>query len=471
MEEPRRAVVRRSSPRRERSLWGLRELLGTAPSLVLVVLLLLDQVDVVEPFDAWPLGGWAHGLDGFLLLAIFLVLASVFFITWRLGAVESRPAGCVPLSTRWPRPANATGRSSTTTCTPSSARPRGAALFGEVNAVTEQVSGYTCDELRGTELTGLVDPEQRAWVLGMFSGVLKGEPLQADISIIRKDGTARELSVTGLPIVVHDDVVGAYGIAEDVAERHRLERELDAARVVAEEANAAKSVFMANMSHELRTPLTSVLGADFQMLMDVDLDTESARLARTVDRSGKRLLRLVNDLLDFAKIEAGRADLERVPLDVRALVDEVATAAVPAADAKGLRLGYDVDEAVPAELLGDPSRIAQVLTNLLDNAVKFTASGEVAVGVEVVAVDGDTVELLVCVRDTGIGLGAEQESCLFESFRQADPSMTREHGGTGLGLAICHQLVELMGGSIWVESSPGDGSTFSVVLPLGRDVG
>ncbi len=462
-------AARPEKPDRGRVAWSLRELLATAPPLVLVVLLLLDQVDLVEPFDAWPLGGWASELDGFLVLAIFSVVASTVFATWRLRAIE-----------------NQTRRLRVAERTLAETSQRYGSLFdyhlhavfeldlsgrfGEVNAVSERVSGYTRHELQGMELSQLVAPDRREWVLGLFRGVLDREPLQAELSIIRKDGTTRELSVTGLPIIVGNEVVGAYGIGEDITERNRLERELEEARRAAEAANEAKSVFLANVSHELRTPLTGVLGAN-EMLSDLDLEPEGARLARIVDRSGQRLLRLVNDLLDFAKIEAGKTDLERVPVSVRSLVDEVISAAAPGVDGSSLVLSHAVDAAVPRDLVGDPTRIAQVLTNLVDNAVKFTAAGEVTLSVEVASVDAEAVELLLQVRDTGIGLSPEEQSRLFQSFSQADSSITRKYGGTGLGLAISHQLVELMGGSIRVESSPGRGSTFSVLLPMVRASG
>jgi signal transduction histidine kinase len=245
-----------------------------------------------------------------------------------------------------------------------------------------------------------------------------------------------------------------------------MERDLEVTRSRAEQASEAKSMFLANVSHEIRTPLTAVL-ATAELLVDSDLDDEQVALAETLHRSGLRLLRLVNEILDFSTIEAGKATVYDVDLDLRAVVLDVVGLARSAAEDKGLLLAVDVDPTLPAPVSGDPERIAQVLTNLLSNAVKFTDEGSVHVRVEVAERTPTTAKVMFRVEDTGIGLTEEQHGRLFEAFSQGDQSVSRRYGGTGLGLAICKELVTMMGGSIWAGGTPGAGSTFAFVLPFG----
>lgn len=341
--------------------------------------------------------------------------------------------------------------------------------FVEANPAAEKVSGYGADELIGMEFARILPPEEVEAVATAFLAILGRETRQLETAVERPDGSTAEVSVTGLPIVVDGEVVGVYGIAEDITARNRMQRELARTRRSAEQANEAKSMFLANVSHEIRTPLTAVM-ATTELLVDSGLDPDQERLAEVVQRSSRRLLRLVDDVLDFSAIESGRASVQDVSLDLPGLAADVVELVRPQAEDKGLTLTLLVDPAVPRELTGDPERLAQVLTNLLDNAVKFTGSGDVRVRVEVAEERPANVKVLVRVEDTGIGITHEQQARLFQSFSQGDSSITRRYGGTGLGLAICKQLVTLMGGSIWVSSAPGRGSTFAFALPLGRPV-
>lgn len=339
--------------------------------------------------------------------------------------------------------------------------------FTAVNAeALLQSGGYTAEQLLGQSFVALLFDEDVPTVLGHFTQLLDKQASTFEVRFRRADGSAGELEIIGLPIVVDDEVVEVYGIAEDITDRKEFQRELREARRAAESASEAKSAFLATMSHEIRTPLTSVLAAA-ELLADSGLTAQQRRLVTLMERSGERLLRLVNDILDFSRIEAGRAEITAAPFDLVQLVDETVLIVRGAADDKGLVVTCTVDRGLPHRLVGDAERIAQVLTNLVDNAGKFTHAGSIAIDVAGVPSDDDHVVLVrFAVRDTGIGLTPEQQAVVFDRFEQADSSVTREYGGAGLGLAISRQLVTQMGGELSVTSEPGRGSTFAFVLPL-----
>ncbi|GGO71421.1 PAS domain-containing sensor histidine kinase [Nocardioides deserti] len=339
--------------------------------------------------------------------------------------------------------------------------------FVEANPAAERVSGYAADELIGMPFAQLLQPGAEGPVAEAFVEIVQRRAQQLETVVLRPDGTTAEVSVTGVPIVLDDEVVGVYGIAEDVTARNRMQRELARTRRSAEQASEAKSMFLANVSHEIRTPLTAVM-ATTELLVDSGLDPEQERFAAAVQRSSQRLLRLVDDILDFSSIEAGRASVHDVDMDLRTVVGDAVSLVRPVAEERGLELSLTVDPDLPRRLTGDPERLGQVVGNLLDNAVKFTPEGSVRVSVEVAETLPASTKVLVRVEDTGIGITEEQQGKLFQSFSQGDSSITRRYGGTGLGLAICKQLVTLMGGSIWVTSSPGGGSTLAFAVPLGR---
>ena len=250
----------------------------------------------------------------------------------------------------------------------------------------------------------------------------------------------------------------------------RFVRQLLAAKETAEAANAAKSRFLANMSHELRTPMNGVLGT-VELIKQGALSAEQRRFADIAHQSGKVMLDLIATILDHSKIEAGQLDLVEGPVDMRGVVENATDMQRADAITKGLSLTTSLAADVPVTLLGDAGRLRQVVINLVGNAVKFTQTGEVAVRVTVEDADDETATLRCEVRDTGVGIAADQLQRIFEAFAQADDSSTRRKGGTGLGLAIARQLVELMGGRIGVVSQPGKGSTFWFTVPLRRPLG
>ena len=302
--------------------------------------------------------------------------------------------------------------------------------------------------------------------------VIQGETVNCEETCLDSDGNETVLYTTKVPLRTPDGkITGIMGIGRNITERVRAERQMKEAREAAEAANRAKSEFVANMSHEVRTPMNGVIGLA-ELLLETRLDTQQRDYAASIHESGKTLLTIINDILDFSKIEAGKLDLEMLDMDLRAIVEDAGRVLALQAHRKGLELALRIDQSLPDSVKGDPNRIRQILLNLGNNAVKFTAAGEVELDLEVIGSDASGTHVRIHVRDTGIGIPADRLGKLFQPFSQVDASTTRRFGGTGLGLSIVRRLVELMGGETGVESTEGVGSRFwfTVLFPPSESV-
>ena len=349
---------------------------------------------------------------------------------------------------------------------------RGVCTFA--NPAAAKMLGYAASEIRGHNLHALIHHHRAdgtAYPVAdcpIFRAVRTGTGCRVANEVYwRKDGSPFEVEYTARPIVEAGAVTGAVVTFADISGRRQAERELVAAKTAAEDASRAKGEFLANMSHEIRTPLNGILGLT-ELVLGGELTPDQRESLGMVRSSADALMAVVNDILDFSKIEAGKLDLDPTPFAPADAVADALQLLGLRAEAKGLRLAADLRPGLPAVAVGDAGRLRQVLTNLVGNAVKFTAKGEVVVRAELVAHEASGPRVRFSVTDTGVGIAQAKQASIFDAFTQADGSTTRRYGGTGLGLTISSRLVGLMGGRIWVTSEPGRGSTFAFEVALGR---
>ena len=330
------------------------------------------------------------------------------------------------------------------------------------NPAFEQLFGYTSSEIIGKKLDPLVNTSQTLQEATEYTHQVMNGPVHGFGKRRRKDGRLINVELFGVPVVVSGEVIGTLAIYHDITE-------LDKARQEAEEANRAKSEFLANMSHEIRTPMNGVIGM-LELALDTELTDEQHDYLRIGLQSAESLLTLLNDIIDFSKIEAKKLDLEIIDFSLRHLIEDVAHAMAKKAEDKGIEIACLTHPDLSVEIKGDPCRLRQILVNLTGNAIKFTEEGEVVIRAEPIK-DSDThTSIRFSVKDTGIGIPHDRQAAVFERFTQADGSTTRRFGGTGLGLAISKQLIETMGGEIGLESEPGVGSTFWFILNFEKQV-
>jgi PAS domain S-box-containing protein len=320
------------------------------------------------------------------------------------------------------------------------------------NPAFEQLFSYTRAEVVGKNLDRLISPNEPEEAISFTRQTKKGNAIHGYTTRYRKDGSPVEVEVAGVQVSIGNNNVGLLAIYHDITELINAKR-------AAESADRAKSEFLANMSHEIRTPMNGVIGM-IELLKDTPMDNEQRDYLNTANESAESLMTLINEILDFAKIESGQMSVETIDFDLRSMVEGVARTMATRAEAKGLEMVCMVNRDIPSRVKGDPTRLRQVLVNLVGNAIKFTAQGEIVIRAIVDEKKEDTSRILFSITDTGIGIPQDRQKAIFERFIQVDSSSTRKYGGTGLGLTISSELVKLMGGEIGVQSEPGQGSTF-----------
>ena len=336
----------------------------------------------------------------------------------------------------------------------------------KINPRFTEVFGYTLDDLKGRNINeGMIFPRDKTKEESKKITQITLEKGSIRIEAIRKkkDGTLFPVVISASPIIVKGKSKGIIAIYSDITKEKLAEKEIIKAKKEAELANQAKSAFLASMSHEIRTPMNAIIGMG-ELMKNTTLNDEQKEYLDMLRISADNLLNVINDVLDISKIESGHIEIEKIEFDLWELVESIGVTLGIKASQKKLELLCYTNLDVPQYIMGDPTRLRQILINLAGNSLKFTEKGEIAINVKILKKENDKVSLHFTVKDTGIGIPKEKQAKIFESFSQVDSSTTRKYGGTGLGLSICKQLAELMGGKIWVESEISKGSTFHLTL-------
>ena len=344
-------------------------------------------------------------------------------------------------------------------------------LITNWNASAEEITGYSIPEAIGQHFSMFfpTDDEGRQRSSQILSEAIQTGKSTHEGWLTAKDGHSfwGETTLTA----IYDDennIRGLVSVTQDITARKAAEKELRQAKEEAEAATRAKSEFLANMSHEIRTPMNGVIGMA-SLLMDTALNEEQEDYVQVIRTSGESLLAIINDILDFSKIEAGQIEIEEYPFCLQTCIEEACDLVANRLRSKNVELIYHHGTATPQRILSDPTRLRQILINLLGNAVKFTTEGEIVVSTRVAEKREDDLLLQISVQDTGIGIPEDKMDRLFNAFSQVDASTTRKFGGTGLGLSICSQLSGLMGGKIWAESVENEGTTFHFTIAVKTD--
>jgi len=337
----------------------------------------------------------------------------------------------------------------------------------KINPRFTEVFGYTLNELEGRNINeGMIFPQDKTKEESKKITQTALEKGSVRIEAIRKkkDGTLFPVVISASPIIVKGKSKGIIAIYSDITKEKLAEKEIIKAKKEAELANQAKSAFLASMSHEIRTPMNAIIGMG-ELIKNTTLNDEQKEYLDMLRISADNLLNVINDVLDISKIESGHVEIEKIEFNLWELIESIGVTLGIKASQKKLELLCYTNPDVPQYVMGDPTRLRQILINLAGNSLKFTEKGEIAINVKILKRKDDKVSLHFTVKDTGIGIPKEKRAKIFESFSQVDSSTTRKYGGTGLGLSICKQLTELMGGKIWVESEVNKGSTFHLTLP------
>jgi len=331
---------------------------------------------------------------------------------------------------------------------------------GALEMTPEQLIGKTDSDLFPESLA-------KKYIRDDAEVLASGKIFQGIEEHVTPDGKQSYIEVLKAPVTDNEGKpIGIQGIFWDVTDRQNAQKSLREAKEIAESASHSKSDFLANVSHEIRTPMNGIIGMS-NLLLEMVSDRQQREYVQMIVQSGESLLTLINDILDFSKIESGKIELERIPMSVREALSDAVNLLKFRAQAKHVDLICNVESGFPDRVVGDPTRLKQIIINLVGNAIKFTDDGEIRVDIHLTKLTTVSVQLKISVTDTGIGIPPDKLKVIFREFEQADTSVTREHGGTGLGLAISAQLAELFGGKLEVESAVGEGSCFSFVANFG----